>query len=209
MQADPAAFQYAGHETGKTAARFAWRSGPGGCRTIRPGRAGVSLMLKFRPPAGCVGGLEVRVHYEMYDGIPLTCKWGRSAMAARRPCVERAGKRDSAALSRIDGGREGGDPFRNTAGLQVERITPFGRRDGLGLRQPGGALETRSAVWDAGELELQTPCMLSARRPWGRRWSSGRANRSSRTGRLSWFTTDGARAAGLRCGGCIVPSRRG
>ena len=36
---------------------------------------GVSVVLEFKPPTGSLEGLVVRVHYELYDGIPLICKW--------------------------------------------------------------------------------------------------------------------------------------
>ena len=37
---------------------------------------GVRLSLHFAAPADSgLGGLEAVVHYELYDGIPLLCKW--------------------------------------------------------------------------------------------------------------------------------------
>jgi hypothetical protein len=74
MKSDPAAFQFAGFETGKPKERFAWKRA-----RYSEGRPwpplGVSLSLKFKPPAGAPESVEITVHYEMYDGIPLISKW--------------------------------------------------------------------------------------------------------------------------------------
>lgn len=74
LTTDPAAFQLAGIEIGKTAERFAWKR-----KRYSPDAPwpppGVSLVLKFAPPAGKLDGISVEVHYELYDGIPLICKW--------------------------------------------------------------------------------------------------------------------------------------
>ena len=74
MTNDPAAFQCDGIEFGKTHAPFEWkrtRYSTGGAWPA----PGVSLAIHFKPPAGKLEGLEVSVHYEMYDGIPLMCEW--------------------------------------------------------------------------------------------------------------------------------------
>ena len=72
MQADSAAFQFAGFEIGRTRARFAWKRKPYSADLPWP-PPGVSLTLHFRPPQGKLPGLSVSVCYEMYDGIPLLC----------------------------------------------------------------------------------------------------------------------------------------
>ena len=57
------------YETGRTAARFAY---PGKQAWPPPG---TSVTLHFSPPEDGPAGVEVLVHYEMYDGIPLLAKW--------------------------------------------------------------------------------------------------------------------------------------
>jgi len=74
MEADPAAFQFAGFEVGRTQARFAWKRKPYSADLPWP-PPGVLLALHFQPPQGKLPGLTVSVCYEMYDGIPLVCKW--------------------------------------------------------------------------------------------------------------------------------------
>jgi len=75
MTADPAAFQLARFEIGKTRERFSWKRVRYADDLPWP-PPGVSLVLHFKAPAGSnLDRLAVSVHYEMYDGIPLLCKW--------------------------------------------------------------------------------------------------------------------------------------
>ena len=74
MTASPRAFHFARFEVGKTEAPFAWKAARPSSQGPWP-PPGVSLTLAFEPPAGTLPGVEVLVHYEMYDGIPLIAKW--------------------------------------------------------------------------------------------------------------------------------------
>ncbi|HBY58174.1 MAG TPA: alpha-galactosidase [Solibacterales bacterium] len=69
MTAIPGALPFTGYEAGRTAERFAWRQVRYAGNTTWP-PPGASLVLMFE-----AGGLAVRVHYEMYDGLPLLSKW--------------------------------------------------------------------------------------------------------------------------------------
>ena len=74
LKNDPAAFQFVGFEVGQTKERFAWKRKPYSSDLPWP-PPGASLTLNFQPPSEKMSGLVVSVHYEMYDGIPLVCKW--------------------------------------------------------------------------------------------------------------------------------------
>ncbi|MCE5310986.1 MAG: hypothetical protein LLG20_25370 [Acidobacteriales bacterium] len=74
MTTDPAAFQFAGFETGRTATRFEWKRVRYSENRPWP-PPGASLALRFTAPAGNVKGVDVIVHYEMYDDIPVLSKW--------------------------------------------------------------------------------------------------------------------------------------
>ena len=74
LESDPRAFQLAGRETGPTEAPFAWKRTRHAPDLPWP-PPGVRLTLAYQPPDGKLDGLEVRVHCELYDGIPLICKW--------------------------------------------------------------------------------------------------------------------------------------
>jgi hypothetical protein len=69
LTAAPGSFRFTRYETGKTTARFAYK----GDRPWPP--SGGSLTLHFDPPTDGPQGVEIQVHYEMYDGLPLISKW--------------------------------------------------------------------------------------------------------------------------------------
>lgn len=74
LKSDPAAFQFTGFEVGSTRPRFAWKRKPYSASLPWP-PPGARLTLRFHPPGDKLAGLAVDVCYEMYDGIPLVCKW--------------------------------------------------------------------------------------------------------------------------------------
>ena len=75
LESDPAAFQYTGFESGPTQAPFAWKRVRHAPDLPWPA-PGVRLALHFAAPAdAALAGMEAVVYYELYDGIPLLCKW--------------------------------------------------------------------------------------------------------------------------------------
>jgi len=75
MTADPAAFRFSGFRTGKTRERLAWKRVRYAADLPWP-PPGASLVLDFKAPReSSLDKLTVSVHYEMYDRIPLLCKW--------------------------------------------------------------------------------------------------------------------------------------
>jgi hypothetical protein len=77
MEADPAAFHFAGWHVGKTEPRFPWRKRTEWLSHNAPWPPpGVSLTLTFDAPRNLkVSGMQVEVHYELYDGLPVISKW--------------------------------------------------------------------------------------------------------------------------------------
>ena len=75
MAAEPTAFRLTGFDTGPTLAPFSWEGRRGGANDLPWPAPGIRLDLHFSPPTDSVAGLGVSVHYELYDGIPLLCKW--------------------------------------------------------------------------------------------------------------------------------------
>jgi len=77
MQPQPADFVLSRIEEGKTAERFAWKRVPQWSTDSLPWPPpGVALTFHYEHgPASAVRNLAVRVHYELYDGIPLLSKW--------------------------------------------------------------------------------------------------------------------------------------
>ncbi len=74
MVPDESAFRLKGYRTGKTEKRFEWKRMRWHEKRPWP-PPGKSLTLVFAPPDEGPRGIEIRVHYEIYDGIPLISKW--------------------------------------------------------------------------------------------------------------------------------------
>ena len=69
MTAAPGSFHFTRIETGKTAARLPYH---GNAPWPPPG---VSATFSFAPPEDGPKGVEVEVHYELYDNLPVIAKW--------------------------------------------------------------------------------------------------------------------------------------
>ena len=74
LRSDTAAFQFAGYECGQTVAPFPYHRKRWGTDALWP-PPGRSLTLRFRHASATLGGIDVAVHYEIYDGIPLIGMW--------------------------------------------------------------------------------------------------------------------------------------
>ena len=69
----PEALQFREYRIGETEAPYPWVSRRTTTTSIYPA-AGVSLTVVFSPPPA-IGSLQVCVHYELYEGIPVLTKW--------------------------------------------------------------------------------------------------------------------------------------
>jgi len=74
MTAYAHAFHFTGFELGPVRAPFAWKP-VGAPKTAPWPPAGLTLTLHFAPPPPALPGIEILVHYEMYDGLPVMAKW--------------------------------------------------------------------------------------------------------------------------------------
>ena len=74
LKSDPTAFHLVHFEVGKPAAHLAWKRKRHAGESAWPPR-GVALRMDYEAPAKTLAGLRVSVHYELYAGSPLLCKW--------------------------------------------------------------------------------------------------------------------------------------
>ncbi|WP_367913868.1 alpha-galactosidase [Leadbetterella sp. DM7] len=73
MTAGPEDFIYDSYSVSDVAPFLHWKATTWISEKKQP--SGKVLTLKFRPGAGELEGLQVAVHYEIYDGLPLIVKW--------------------------------------------------------------------------------------------------------------------------------------
>lgn len=84
LYTDPSAFQFRDFTVHETKARFPWKSSrPSEGRPWPP--PGVGLALHFESTEIFLKGITVSIHYEMYQGLPLMCKWLTVSNRSERP----------------------------------------------------------------------------------------------------------------------------
>lgn len=90
MAADPQAFVLEGIETGVPVERYPWSRKFNAPAAEWPPK-GLRLTLTFAPAAATPGlsGVRVRVHYEIYDGMPVMAKWIEVENSGARPVLLR------------------------------------------------------------------------------------------------------------------------
>lgn len=165
MTADPAAFQLTGFEVGPTKERFAWKRVRYAADLPWP-PPGVALTLQFAPPPGSnLGNLTVSVHYEMYDGIPLLCKWFTLHNGNDKPV--RLNHFTSEILAAVEGEASvgGRDPWRRP-NMHVESDYAFIGMDSLAANKTVFWVPDPQYVTQI-EFNNLTPALLESRPPIG------------------------------------------
>ena len=75
MTPDTNGFEFSSVRVGRTEPRFAWQKNVKWLSQQLPWPPpGVGVTLSFVAPGACPG-IELQVHYELYDGLPLMAKW--------------------------------------------------------------------------------------------------------------------------------------
>ena len=80
---DPNAFQFLEYRVGETEIRYPWVHMRSTTSSVYP-PAGVALTVVFSPPPS-VDSLQVCVHYELYQGIPVLSKWVSISNKSQKP----------------------------------------------------------------------------------------------------------------------------
>ncbi len=162
MTAAPGAMKMIRYEAGATVERFAWKR----VRHARPGAAwpppGASLRFDFQSQPD---GVVISVHYEMYDGVPLICKWLTISNRSQKDI------RLNSFTSELLAAVEANSVVDNTdkwqyPNLHVESDYAFGGSI------PGPGDQTTHWVTDPEyhtqvNYQLKTPCVLESRPPIG------------------------------------------
>jgi len=173
LKANPEALHFVGLKTGKTEARFAWQKHPEWMPRDLPWPApGVSIQLDFAasvsstPAAAPAQGVVVEVHYELYDGLPLLCKWLVVRNGADAP--RRLNAFTSEILAAVEGESAVGNPgVWRLPNLVVETDYAFG-----GSMSAEGSSASVHWVVDPDypsqvNYDRKTPCLLECRPPQG------------------------------------------
>jgi len=173
MQSEPDAFKFVDYQIGEIRKRFPWKKRLEWMPEDRPWPPpGKSLTLNFKlghVPEGreYLRGITVRVHYEIYDGIPLVSKWISIVNGSNRALTVDGFK--SEILAVVEGESSVGVKKQwRYPNMTVETDYAF-----------GGGTSTESCLgksifWESDPLyltqvnyERKTPCLLVCRPQYG------------------------------------------
>jgi hypothetical protein len=162
LTANPDAFQFLGVRIGKTAPRFAWQKRHEWL-TSDPAwpPPGASVTLSFVAP-GNGPAVQVDVHYEIYDGVPLVSKWLSIRNDSSRPITLDSVMVEQLAVvepeSIVDGGITN---FRTTyRNLEVLSDYSFGGNMSENADAPAVHWKSDPLYPTQVHYERQTPCLL-------------------------------------------------
>lgn len=164
LTADPKAWHCVSVTEGKTAARFAWQARREWLSTSPAWPPpGIGLTFAYAAPAGsALSNLVMRVHYELYDGLPLMAKWvtvengGASAVTVNSFVAERLAVVEPESI--VDGAAAN---FRGAyRGLEVFSDYAFGGNMSAGADAPAVAWKSDPLYATQVHYERQTPCLL-------------------------------------------------
>jgi hypothetical protein len=164
MKPDPGAWTCTGFDVGKPVARFGWKRVRYSAEMPWP-PPGASLALRFEPGDAALRGLVATVHYEMYDGIPLICKWVSLTNGTGREVRVTSFVSEVLAAVEHQSGMGKAEGWQHPA-MHVEADMAF-----CGAA-PGTATSVAHWVDDPRyttqvNYEYQTPCLLECRPPLG------------------------------------------
>jgi hypothetical protein len=72
----PGSMEFVDYRTEPISIRLSWKRVRHAAPDVKWPPAGLHLVMNYRMPAGDpAGDIRLAVHYEIYDGIPLMCKW--------------------------------------------------------------------------------------------------------------------------------------
>lgn len=189
LTAHPEAFRFVEYKEGPVRKWFEWKK-----RRHSEDRPwpppGRSLVLKFEHEDAVLDGIEITVHYEMYQGIPLVSKWFTLSNSSHRTVTL------NGFTSEILAAVEGSSAVESTTGMRLPNMFVECDYEFLGMTAAGA---NKTVHWDVDPEYLTqvsyrrlTPCLLQVRPPLGPEVeiAPGDAFTSFRTYELIYDSTD-------------------
>lgn len=194
LTADPSAFRFAGQTVDSAKLTMPWKQGRHHAPEATWPPKGVALHLDFIPPEDSpLTGVTATVHYGLYDGIPLFCKWLTITNGTDQPITIDA--MTTELLAAVEAGSfVGAEPGQMpTPNIHVETDYSFGG----GMSAPGANAHTVRWTTDPEYLtqvnyQRLAPCLLEVGPTRGpaQTLAPGEAFESFRTWELFQDSTD-------------------
>lgn len=163
---NPGSFQFTRLEHGRPIAPFAWKRTRHATDLPWPPR-GTAIALHFQGSDDATRNLEITVHYELYDGLPVVAKWFTLKNGTSRPIVlDRFTSERLAFVEAESAVDERPDLAWRTPNVQVLSDYMFKGMDTVTANQvvswqPDPAFRTQVSY------NLKTPCLLVCQPPIG------------------------------------------
>lgn len=160
LQAKPDALLFSGFETGVPRERMAWAQVRHHAPDLAWPPKGVYLRMDYRESAG---KFSVSVHYELYDGVPVLCKWVTLKNSSGEPLVVDSFTCEILAAVERGSMVDAAGSFFDSPNIHAESDFAF---NGMASRD-----SNRFGIHWVADPEyttqvnygLQTPCLLEAR----------------------------------------------
>lgn len=164
LKAEAGAFVFSGFDVGPIRERFAWKKRMEWMPQELPWPPpGAHLTLHFKSPEGGPDG-AIDVHYELYDGLPLLCKWLTVASGAKAVRLK-SFKAEILAAAEPESSVET-NPRWELPNLHVETDMAFAGMDAKGA-SPAVAWKSDPLYATQVHYQRQTPCLLECAPPIG------------------------------------------
>ncbi len=163
LQANPAAFHFAGLKTGRTELRFPWLKRSEWLPQDAPWPPpGIAVTLTFAAPTN-LGAIMIEVHYELYDGVPVMAKWLTVWNASPQPVTLNSLSVERLAV--VESENSGPATFRSSYRV----LDAFSDYSFMGGPSAAPVIHWRNDPLYKTQVdyELTTPCLLECSLPIG------------------------------------------
>ena len=170
MKPDPAAWPCTGVSTGRTEMRFPWKPRREWLSTapVWP-PPGVRVTFDYAPPPKSPVAVNVAVHYELYDGLPLFAKWLTVSNGSPQPVTVNRFLVEQLAVVEPESIVDGAPANFRGAYRSLEAFSDyaFGGNMTANADAPAVRWQTDPLYATQVHYERQTPCLLECAPPQG------------------------------------------
>lgn len=159
LQSGKTDFIYTGHQLTEIKPVLNWK--PGGWCSNPHMPTGKALIFTYRAQAPALQGITVKVHYELFDGIPLLAKWLEITNGAAQTLKFDQVVNEILATPEEESTVVGQpDKIRTPHGIYVESNYTFNNSMTARLSDQTTHWKTDSTYTSQVNYDLQTPCLL-------------------------------------------------
>ncbi len=160
LKTKPDALVFSGFETGVPRERMAWAQVRHHAPDLAWPPKGVYLRMDYRDPAG---KFSVSVHYELYDGIPVLCKWITLKNSSPEPLVVDSFTCEILAAVERGSMVDAAGSFFDSPNIHAETDFAFNGMASRDSNRFGIHWVADPEYTTQVNYALQTPCLLEAR----------------------------------------------